>query len=123
MSNIGEVELLGMEFHAHHGCLQSEREQGNLFVVDFYAQIDIRKAATSDELSDTVDYGQVYELISEQMSRPCNLLEAVAGRIVDSIARHYPEFSFIRVKVSKQHPPVSGSCKWSAVSANYGKRV
>ena len=42
------MELEGMEFHAFHGCLESERTNGNLFVVDFQGELDIRKAAVSD---------------------------------------------------------------------------
>ena len=35
ISDLGVMELNGMEFHAFHGCLESERREGNLFVVDF----------------------------------------------------------------------------------------
>ena len=38
ISDIGIIELNGMEFHAYHGCFEKEREKGNLFVVDFKAE-------------------------------------------------------------------------------------
>ena len=54
------LELEGMEFHSNHGCYEDEKKHGNLFVVDFMAEIDVDKAAKSDNLADTVDLAQIY---------------------------------------------------------------
>ena len=35
ISDIGVIELDQMSFRAHHGCLEKERTEGNLFLVDF----------------------------------------------------------------------------------------
>ena len=55
ISDIGVIELDQMRFWAYHGCLESERSKGNLFLVDFRGEIDLRKAAESDALEDTVN--------------------------------------------------------------------
>ena len=68
ISDIGIIELEEMRFWAHHGCLESERSNGNLFLVDFRGELDMRKAAGSDKLEDTVNYGLVYDLVKEEMS-------------------------------------------------------
>ena len=68
------MELEGMEFHAFHGCLESERTDGNLFVVDFRGDLDINKASASDDLEQTVDYGKLYDAIAEEMAIPSKLL-------------------------------------------------
>ena len=65
ISDVGIMELEGMEFHAYHGCFQKEREEGNLFVVDFKAQYHFKTAAKTDRLEETVDYGDVYKVIRE----------------------------------------------------------
>ena len=55
----GTIELVGMEFHAYHGCLEEEKRDGNTFTVDFLGKVNIRKAAESDLLEDTTDYSKV----------------------------------------------------------------
>ncbi|MGM9735847.1 MAG: dihydroneopterin aldolase [Candidatus Cryptobacteroides sp.] len=112
------IELEGMEFHAYHGCLESERKEGNLFVVDFSGYADIHKASRSDSLSDTVDYGKVYEVVAEEMAVPSNLLEAVATRIADRIRSEFPEFAEFKIRVSKKNPPVAGKVQWSRITVD-----
>ena len=68
------IELEGMEFRAFHGCLEQERRDGNLFTVDFRGEIDLQRAAQSDDLADTADYGKIYDTVAAQMAVPSNLL-------------------------------------------------
>ena len=119
ISDIGIIELEEMRFWAFHGCLESERRNGNLFLVDFRGELDMRKAAESDSLEDTVNYGLVYDLVKEEMSVPSDLLENVAGRIVRRIAERFPEFVRFSVRVSKRRPPVEGPVQWSRVTLTY----
>ena len=119
ISDIGIMELEGMEFHAYHGCFEKERADGNLFVVDFKAEYRLKDAAKSDRLDDTVDYADVYKIVREEMDKPSNLLENVAWRIVKGISTRYPEFIRFKVRISKSTPPVGGACKWSRVTVFY----
>ena len=116
----GIIELLGMEFHAFHGCLEQERKEGNTFIVDFLGRCNVRKAAKSDMLEDTADYGVIYRLVASEMEKPSNLLENIAGRIVTAIADAGLGFWYIQVRVSKKNPPVGGVCSWSRVTATNG---
>ena len=119
ISDIGIIELEEMRFWARHGCLESERSNGNLFLVDFRGELDMRKAAGSDNLEDTVNYGLVYNLVKEEMDIPSDLLENVAGRIVRRIAERFPEFARFSVRVSKRRPPVGGPVQWSRVTLTF----
>ncbi|MCX4333681.1 MAG: dihydroneopterin aldolase [Bacteroidales bacterium] len=119
---MGTIELEGMEFTAYHGCLESERRDGNLFIVDFSAEYDIRDAVVTDCLEDTLDYGAVYEIIAKEMAVPSNLLEHVAGRIVKSLDIAFPCLGSFSVRVSKRNPPVSGPVQWSRVTISHRKQ-
>lgn len=112
----GSIELIGMEFFARHGCLESERKDGNTFMVDLSVEYDISAAAGSDDLADTLNYARVYDIVSGQMDIPSNLLENVAARIAYAIKDEFPQTGRIRVSVSKKNPPVSGPVEWSRVS-------
>ncbi|MDO4827576.1 MAG: dihydroneopterin aldolase [Bacteroidia bacterium] len=112
---IGTVELAGMEFLARHGCLPVEKAVENLFVVDFSGEYDMGAAVRSDNLSDAVDYGDIYDIVAREMAVPSSLLEHLAGRICDGIAARHPELVSFSVCVSKRRPPVNGVAAWSRV--------
>ena len=116
MNKIGTIELEGMEFKAYHGCLEHEKVRGNLFTVDFRGELDLSAAAESDRLADTLNYGEIYDLVSEEMSVPSELLENVAGRIVKVIEKRFPQLVRFSVRVSKKRPPVEGIAQWSRVT-------
>lgn len=116
ISDIGVIELEGMRFWAYHGCLESERNKGNLFLVDFRGEMDLRRAADNDCLEDTVNYGEIYEVVKAEMQIPSDLLEHVAGRIVKAVETKFPQFVRFSVRVSKQNPPVEGFVQWSRVT-------
>ena len=121
ISDIGIIELEGMRFWAFHGCLESERSKGNLFLVDFHGETDLRKAAESDDLEDTVNYGEIYDAVKAEMDIPSDLLEHVAGRITKVLTAKFPQFVRFSVRVSKQMPPVGGHVQWSRVTLNFNK--
>lgn len=116
------IELSGMEFHAYHGCLEKERTEGNLFKVDLKIEAPLRKAAKSDSLADTVDYGEIYKTVREQMEIPSNLLEHVAWRIAEAIGKKGDIIALV-VKVSKHNPPVEGLCEWSSVTVSWPQEI
>lgn len=112
-----------MEFHAYHGCLEKERREGNTFIVDFHAETELKKAVKTDDLGKTIDYGRVYDIVAGQMAIPSNLLENVAGRILDAIRKEFDDVLFLKVRVSKKNPPVNGVCAWSRVTVMYGEPI
>ena len=91
MKNLGVIELEGMEFKAYHGCLEQEKVRGNSFTVDFRGELDLSAAAESDNLNDTLNYAEIYEIVADEMSIPSELLENVAGRIVKAIEKKFPK--------------------------------
>ena len=105
-----------MEFRAYHGCLEREKIAGNDFVVDFRGEMDMSTAAESDRLEDAVNYALIYDVVAEEMAKPSDLLEHVAGRIVKALKEKFPEFIRFSVRVSKRRPPVNGVIQWSRVT-------
>lgn len=116
MEKIGRIELEGMEFKAYHGCLEQEKIRGNFFTVDFRGELDLTAAAKSDNLDDTLNYADIYDIIADEMSIPSELLENVAGRIVEEIEKRFPQLQSFSIRVSKKKPPVEGVAQWSRVT-------
>ena len=54
---LDRIELRGLRVFARHGVLNSERRDGQEFVIDAVLWLDTRAAAAGDDLSKTIDYG------------------------------------------------------------------
>ena len=109
------IELKGMIFHAFHGISQQERKVGNTYTVDLKFELDIEKAAETDNLKDTVNYASVYALVKEEMAIPSNLIEHVTNRIVRHIRTDFPQIKTIEIRLAKQNPPFGGDIREAAV--------
>jgi 7,8-dihydroneopterin aldolase/epimerase/oxygenase len=80
------IELRGLRVRGHHGVYEHERRDGQDFVVDVTVWMDLTQAAHSDRLEDTLDYGALAQRAAAIVGGPpCNLIEAVAGRVADDV--------------------------------------
>ena len=106
---LAKIELEDMEFYAAHGCYDLEQKVGNRFIVGLEMTVDVGTAALEDDITKTVNYLTVYELVAEQMAQPSRILENVARRILESLRSNFPEqLKSAAVKVSKLAPPLGG---------------
>ena len=64
---MSEITLENMEFHAYHGCLEHENTLGNTFLVTLSMQFDTTAAEKTDQLSDTLNYKLVYDVVKAEM--------------------------------------------------------
>jgi dihydroneopterin aldolase len=78
------ITLRGLTVRGHHGVYESERRDGQDFVVDVELEIDTSAAASSDDVGDTVHYGELASALAEVIGgEPVNLIETLAHRLVD----------------------------------------
>lgn len=118
----GKIALKGMEFHSYHGVYDYEREKGNIFHIDVAFEMDIERAAKSDQIADTLDYVSVYREIAGVMEKPVNLLEHLAFKITEELMMKFPQADVVEITVSKEAPPVGGICKESVVTLSRSRR-
>jgi dihydroneopterin aldolase len=79
---LDRIELRGLQVFARHGVLDSERRNGQEFVIDAVLWLDTRPAAGSDDLSKTVDYGALANrLVRLAEDPPVRLIETLAERL------------------------------------------
>lgn len=116
-----EILLEGLEFYAHHGFYQEEQQLGNRFQVDLRLTANTDGAASDDDLSQTIDYVEVYRIIQEQMTVKFRLLEALAEQIILKVVGRFPSVESVHCTVSKNNPPLGGLCKRVSVSRSWSK--
>ncbi len=80
------IELRGLRVRGHHGVFEHERRDGQEFVVDVTVWMDLAPAAASDDLADTLHYGELAERTAAIVAgEPCNLIETVAARVAETV--------------------------------------
>jgi dihydroneopterin aldolase len=88
---------------------------GSDYRVDLEITADLSQPAVSDQLSETVDYVHLNNIIKEEMTVRSNLLEHVAKRIIDRIFKEIKEVTEVEVEVSKINPPIGGDVETVSV--------
>lgn len=83
---LDEITLTGVRAFGYHGVYPEERREGQEFVVDLTLHIPTAPAAASDDVADTVHYGELAErVVTAVQGEPVNLLERLAQRIADIV--------------------------------------
>ncbi|MCE7991404.1 MAG: dihydroneopterin aldolase [Roseivirga sp.] len=106
----GIVALEGMEFFAYHGFYKEEQQIGNKYSVDLKIETDFSKAANEDDLTGTIDYEALYNLVKHEMLHPNKLLESIGQKIIKAVLDEFPRVKVVEVSVAKFNPPIGGVC-------------
>jgi 7,8-dihydroneopterin aldolase/epimerase/oxygenase len=100
------IEINGLRVYAHHGVLEHEQRDGQVFVIDLSLEADLSAAAGSDVLADTLDYGLVAERVASAATQTrFDLLEALAGHLATVVLKD-PRVQAVTVRVCKPSAPI-----------------
>jgi dihydroneopterin aldolase len=78
------IALTGLRVRGFHGVLPQERRDGQDFVVDAVLHLDLRPAGQTDDLTQTVHYGELAEQLAAVVAgEPVDLLETLAARLAE----------------------------------------
>jgi dihydroneopterin aldolase len=116
------ANVWNMAFYGYHGNLTSEQAQGQRFFVDVEITTDLTKAGQSDQLEDSINYVEVYELVESVMTgEKHNLLERLGALIADSLYQHYQGIVGLSVTVRKPSVPIAGILDYVEVVTTRGQ--
>jgi dihydroneopterin aldolase len=94
--------------YAYHGCLPEETKIGGYYEVTVRIVTDFSKAEKYDDLSTTIDYCDVFNIVVREMKEPSKLIEHVGGRIADALQTEIDRINKLDVTVKKIAPPMNG---------------
>ncbi len=101
------IDLTGIEVWARHGVLPEEKTRDQLFVVDLEVHFDTSRAAVSDDLDDTIDYGTIAQAIHDLVTAEShNLIETVADRVATRVLED-ARVQRVIVTVHKPQAPIA----------------
>jgi len=115
------VALHGVEFFAYHGFYPEEQKLGNRFVVDIEVEFTPASDMAEDDLNNTVNYEQLYEIACEEMKLTKKLIETVAQCIIDNIVKQYNFVDVVKLTINKLNPLIGAKTKSSSVTLTYNK--
>lgn len=104
-STTGVLKINDYRIWAYHGWYEEERMIGGEYAVDVALTLKIE--GTSLQLSDTIDYQDVVNLIQVVMAKPYKLIEESCAGIVQAIQEHSSKHTAIKVTVTKLNIPIN----------------
>lgn len=101
------ITLTGIQATGHHGVYDHERRDGQAFIADVVLELSLREAAASDDVADTIHYGEFAEQVAAVLAgEPVNLLETLADRIA-AVALGFERVDAVEVTVHKPQAPIT----------------
>lgn len=106
MKALDAIALRGIRARGRHGVLPAERELGQEFTVDVTLFLDTAPAAAADDLTRTVDYGELATRLAAVVSgEPVDLIETLAQRLAEVCLSH-ERVEEVEVSVHKPAAPI-----------------
>ena len=101
------IALKGLRVNGFHGVLADERRDGQVFVVDVVLHLDLARSASTDDVADTVHYGELAERLAAVVTgEPVDLIETLADRLA-SVCLSYDRVERAEVTVHKPSAPIA----------------
>lgn len=122
MDLLDEISLTGLAVFGYHGVFDHERRDGQEFTIDLRLSLPLKDAAASDDVADTVHYGELADKVAAIVAgEPVNLIETLAERIADAVLED-DRVKVVRVTVHKPHAPIEQTFADVAVTVQRGPK-
>jgi dihydroneopterin aldolase len=101
------ITLTGLRVFGHHGVFDHEKRDGQEFVVDVTAWLELSEAAATDKVENTLHYGELAERAAKIIAGPPrDLIETVATEIAEDVMRWDERLHAIEVTIHKPGAPI-----------------
>ena len=110
------INLEGMEFHAFHGCYDLEQLSGSHFEVALEITTPLGDVAAKDDVTLTVNYLTVYEVVRKQMRVTQHTIERVSQNIINALFDSFGQIVANKCTVTKLAPPLGGKVRRVSVT-------
>lgn len=101
------IELRDVRLHAFHGIFEGEEKVGNDYIINVEVKFE-ENSNDIEDIRDTINYADLYNIIRQRMNIPTGLLEKVCESIVRHIKHHYPFVKAITLSIQKLQAPIEG---------------
>ena len=103
-----EIILKDIKIFGYHGVTELERISGTDFCINISIDIQSNENKPITQLSDTIDYSDVFLLLKVEFAKPEQLLEVLANRIVSAILTKFKIAKTVELSIMKVNAPIAG---------------
>ena len=101
------IRIRNLEVFGHHGVYREENKLGQKFIVCADLYMDTRTAGLSDDIEQSVNYGEVCRLIDKHMrEKTFYLIEAAAEDLAKAILLKFDRIERVELEVKKPWAPI-----------------
>jgi len=101
------IEISNLRCYGYVGYFPEEKVLGQWFEVNARISYDLARAGQTDQLTDTLNYAEVIELIKEKIVKSqFALIERLAQVIAQDILE-IPLVTEVKLKLTKLSPPIA----------------
>lgn len=115
-----KVALKEVRFFSPIGFYDEEQVVGNEFFVNLEVVFPFENS-NSEELENTINYEELYQVLVEVMTPKRKLLESALEDILDIVLKKYLFIDSATVSICKVNPPFGGDLANSEVTLIYNK--
>ena len=106
--NLSAIHIKDINLWAHVGVLESERINGQSFVLDISFWIDLNEASKLDELGKTIDYSEAIKAVQKlSFEIKCLTIENFSDQILNLLESLYGQVP-VNILLKKCSPPIDG---------------
>ena len=117
-----KILIRGLRIFAFHGVNPEEKEDGQLFIIDLTASLDLREPCETDRLETTVSYAKIIKTIRRVMQSGKNdLLEFTAQQVINAIFAEYPLVQQVEIRLKTPNAPIRADFNYVAVELIRGR--
>ncbi len=101
------ISITGLEIFAHHGVFEEEKRDGQSFYINARLYLDLHTAGKTDDLSKSVNYGEVCHFMTEVFTKECyDLIETAGEKLCEAVLLQFPLIKEIELELQKPHAPI-----------------
>lgn len=116
-----KIIVKGLKIFAYHGVNPEEKINGQNFILDITAMMDLSKPCVTDDVNDTVSYARIIKTAKSVFTQQSDdLIEKAALRVADSIFTEFKKIKSVTVLVKKPDAPIDADFDYVGVEITVG---
>lgn len=111
-----KILIRNLKIFAYHGVHGYEKENGQNFVFDIDAYVDIGDACVSDNVEDTVSYSAIIAEVTKIFTaEKYDLLEKATQTVADGLFESFDRIQSLRILLKKPDAPIKADFEYVGV--------
>lgn len=118
------IYIKGLEIFAHHGVYDNEKQKGQRFIINAEIFLNTINASKTDNIDDTLDYGQVCEYMKNYMViNQINLLETLTNDLARKLLLTFPQIKNLILEICKPEAPIPMKFDTVSITVERGRHI